>query len=709
VTDKNPVGLSMENPQGLVRLKLQLDNSDAANAGNDTEPSIIQAADSRLQVPLASKKLPKLLLSNQPSSLEVRFGLFTAEPASKKALPSEFFVELRMENGRQYHARIPINIVTGEQVPRLVLSSDPKTLKRVAQDKMHLRPIPGWRQPYYLFVDNQTDHAVAVTVAVLEGPAIKVSSGTKDAPIKVKAGTSEPVRSFPGSPGPKEKELLPKLEGPLRFQLRDAATDEMFPELTLHVDIASPREYMQVTDAHFLPQSPGSPNLLTVVITPLPGLGDLPCPVQLVLPETLDLFPAFRGQPKEGNQIGVLQPDGRPVTLTAQRIPLNFNVAEDLPTYFYLNVDGLKKADAIERAFWFRTTFRQEGNRQQAKPYNVPRVRFVAEPKFPKDLPAELHVKFAVDNPPPKAKLTFQLSHDEGGQPVPVPGATWTAPAPTDKRLGFDIKGDTGDLLFEASDKDWFKVFRVDGVYGLCRLEARLIDTAGKDVTEPYRLSLELDDRQPQAMGIEAPEQIEKGTPVIDVVASAMPPPTVKDVAFLVGTKKMTEDDFVKAEQDGKTFKGTKVDHQGQRWKAKIKVPDDVVEQLVVTARFKTVAGLTGLYSTEVRVVDLDGAKKAQAKAAMDPPKPGAIKGTVTIAGRQQPDLTVYLLDTDPKNKEPILARVTTNGKGFFEFKDVPVKTYSVYCYKKDEERKDLKPAVIKPGETITVDLDLVQ
>ena len=25
------------------------------------------------------------------------------------------------------------------------------------------------------------------------------------------------------------------------------------------------------------------------------------------------------------------------------------------PSYFYLNVDGLEKADAIKRAFWFKT------------------------------------------------------------------------------------------------------------------------------------------------------------------------------------------------------------------------------------------------------------------------------------------------------------------------------------------------------------------
>ena len=156
------------------------------------------------------------------------------------------------------------------------------------------------------------------------------------------------------------------------------------------------------------------------------------------------------------------------MTLYAEGIPLNLNVDERQPTFFYLNVDGLKKADAIKRAFWFRTVFRSEGNRQPVTEDNIPRVRFKAERFFPKDLPAILHVEFAVDNAPRNAKLTFQLLREAERQIL----AEWSAPA-KDRRLGFDIKSDSGTLWFEASEKDWVQDFKVNGVSGPCLLKAR--------------------------------------------------------------------------------------------------------------------------------------------------------------------------------------------------------------------------------------------
>ena len=59
--------------------------------------------------------------------------------------------------------------------------------------------------------------------------------------------------------------------------------------------------------------------------------------------------------------------------------------------------------------------------------------------------------------------------------------------AAKDRRLGFDIKGDSGTLWFEASEKDWVQDFKVNGVSGPCLLEARLVDATGTNVVDPYR------------------------------------------------------------------------------------------------------------------------------------------------------------------------------------------------------------------------------
>ena len=94
----------------------------------------------------------------------------------------------------------------------------------------------------------------------------------------------------------------------------------------------------------------------------------------------------------------------------------------------------------------------------------------------------------------------------------------------------------------------------------------------------------------------------------------------------------------------------------------------------------------------------------------MADPKPGSIEGTVTIAGRPQPDqlVVLYFLDTKTKQYE-IIDKTTTTDQGTYKFKDVPVKTYTVACYKMSENRKAYQEAIVKPGETITVDLKLVQ
>ena len=91
----------------------------------------------------------------------------------------------------------------------------------------------------------------------------------------------------------------------------------------------------------------------------------------------------------------------------------------------------------------------------------------------------------------------------------------------------------------------------------------------------------------------------------------------------------------------------------------------------------------------------------------MEPPKPGSIEGKVTIAGRPQPELTVVLYFFDTKtNKYELIDKTMTTEKGAYKFKDVPASTYTVYCYKMSEY-KDVQPAIVKPGETITVDLKL--
>lgn len=705
VTDDDPVRLTTEYRHAKVSLELALLGNPDAAIGTRTALFIVKSADPRLQV--AAPVRNELNLSSELTRVNVEFELSADGNSARTAPPAEFFVQLRLENGRKYYARIPIKIVTGDLVPKLVLSSDPAKLTKLSDDKIRLRPIPGLRQQYQIFIENRTDKAVDVIVALMEGSTAKATGGTKAVPIKVKAGESQPVPSFAGGPARKDTDPLPRLAEPLELWMRDAATDEVLQKLPLQVVVAAPRDYIQFTSGDFLPERPGVPNLLTVVLNPLPGLGNRPCPVELVIPEDTELFPAFRSQPKGGSQAGTVENGGRPVVLTAETIPLNSNVEATRPSYFYLNVDGLEKADALERAIWFKTTFRDEGPKQPVTVDTTPRVRFEAKREVKKGSPAKLHVVFAVDNAPPRSKLKFQLlrQDQDTGQEVPESNISFIADA-KDRQLGFDIKGDSGALLFEASEKDWVRDFTVTGIHGPRWLDARLVDATGKNLAEPCRKLMELDDRPPQNMGIDADRKIERGTAEIEVVATATAPPSLKEVTFLIGATKVSDDDYEKAEQEGKTFKGESTDN-GRSWRAKLKVPAVPGEKLLITARFKPVAGLTALFETAVAIVDPPPGAKEK---AMEKAKPGSIKGTVTIAGRPQPDLVVGLYFSDEKTRKvEQIAKCTTTETGTYEFKDVPAKTYFVWCYKETDGRKDSQPAVIKPGETITVNLQLVQ
>ena len=115
------------------------------------------------------------------------------------------------------------------------------------------------------------------------------------------------------------------------------------------------------------------------------------------------------------------------------------------------------------------------------------------------------------------------------------------------------------------------------------------------------RYARELPNRR-QNMRIDALEEIVRGTRVVVVVASTTPPPTMKEVAFLIGTKKATEADFDMAEQEGKTIKSVSIYNEGRCWMAKLKVPADVSDKLLITVRFKTVTGLTGSTPPKLRL-----------------------------------------------------------------------------------------------------------
>src|SRR5262249_29506150 len=199
--------------------------------------------------------------------------------------------------------------------------------------RLRLRPLAGIRQSFFVFVKNPSPKAWNVIVEILEGDKVLATAGSDEKPLAVKAGSSLVMPSF-GTTAPKPGVPLRELAGPLRLKLRDPA-GVVFDEQPIPVAIASPRDYLEVTQAQFTPAALGQPNQLKVILRALPQMAGPPCPVELFLPMDKELFPTLLAPPKDGKLTGQLDP-GKALTLYAEKLALDPN--EDGEGSFALNV-----------------------------------------------------------------------------------------------------------------------------------------------------------------------------------------------------------------------------------------------------------------------------------------------------------------------------------------------------------------------------------
>lgn len=680
----SPIALSSRGAATTITLGMTLTGAEADHP-QKVELRVLRREDSRLSVFAPEPAAPEV---SSTVKTEVALGLkYTDDPSQTDAPPGGFLVLAGLPNGRTYHAIVPLSIVSIGAVPVLALSRDKARCDELATESIRLRPLAGLRQPFYVFVKNPTDRHQDVVVELAEG-----GNTIRAKPLPVAAHSSIVVPGF-GTAEPKLGVELRAPAGPLRLRLRDAS-GELIDEQSLRSTIAAPRDYIEVTRAEFVPDAPGQPNRLTVRLRARPELAGPPCPVELVLPIDKDLFPMLRELPKAGKLVGELKPGQSELTLYAEGLVLD---PGDKPGLFYLNVDG------VERALWFRCVFPPIGGPQLAAPAAQPRVRLRAHPHVEPDkpeIPARLDVAFRVDDAPDDALLDVRLGPFTDGKIAT--DLAWTGPARR-RHIGFDPGGQGGALLFEASIRDQVWNPLVPGLVGPRRLQARLLDGSGTELSS-FVTDLILDDRIPSALSLQLPDRIARGND-LPVRASVTPPPSkIKDVAFIVGTKA----DFPKAEAQNRVVRGRSSDPDGSEWQGTLRVPADATAKLVVTARFTTGVGLTAFQSAEVAVIDPP--RPGDMKPA--PPRRGAISGTVREGDLTQRGLKVYLLDPmAPANTNPVVATAETDEKGAFSFKNLEPKAYRIYCIKQDgiNNRKALDPIKVEPGKTLAHDLSLMK
>jgi hypothetical protein len=420
------------------------------------------------------------------------------------------------------------------------------------------------------------------------------------------------------------------------------------------------------------------------------------CPVTLNLASERELFPAFLEQPK-GNPGGNIEPDGKARTLSAN---IRFDPRQPEEGRFHLTVDRL------QRALWYKTLFRAGGEVQIAIRDNKARVRFERKLEVSPNQRTKIHVQFAVDNAPDDARLKFRLGEIKGGKlvdEVALPDLT-----PKNQHIGFEVNGKEGAIVFDASVSDWDRDIEIPVIRGLKHLvaELRSIDpsTAKVTVLDRFDSDLLVDDRAPQNPRIiEFPKKIPKGLERVPVKATVdIPESGIKEVVFIQGPPS----EFDKPDVDKKTIPGKQNDSDPGVWEGMLKLDKDQSGKLVISARFTSGTGVAA--RSEAAEAEIDEPPPAPAAAAAAPQEPGKIEGRVTELDYRQPDLPVYLIDLNAKDKDESVKMEKTKSDGTYEFPDLKPGKYRIYCIKKSSGRKDDQTVTVPSGKTVKQDLDLL-
>jgi hypothetical protein len=689
--DRSAAGLNLsrKNNKAEVNFRVILREADPLRA-QVVALKVLKPADSRLRL----LEPPPTQLELPPhTEREVGFRVEWVETDAPDVgpPPAGLIVQASLPNGRPYHLRVPVTIVSESRRPRLVLSSDPVQSNNAPFERLLVRTVPG-RQRYFVFVRNPFARDFNVIVEVAAGLTPIATSDPKGLLVK---GPSEVLVPSFGAPALKDTDDLPEAPQVLTLRLRDAATSQVLDELSLQPVIASPLEYLEVIQPRFIPARTGESNRLEVTLRSLPQMTGPPCRVKLIVPSDRELFPAYLEPPK-GVLERDLEPGGKKVLLAAEEIKLDLDAKKE-EGLFQLTIDGL------ERNLWYQTRFVSQGEPQIAIRYRAPRVRFEAIIPVKQDQPAKLLVKFTVDNAPPDARLSFHLGQYKRGEFVDVI-TPWEG-SPKRQHLGFDPRGAGGALHFEAAVADWTKEFDIAQIRGLKRLQAYLTDGRSREVLDSWGTDLALDDLPPQNAVLTVDSQVEKGTTRLPVKATVkIPESGMKEVAFIVGSKA----EFAKSEVDGKIFQGKPTGSDRSAWSVELPLSKDAGGKVVVTARFTSGTGLTTLASEDVQIVEpAPSPEEAAAKPA--PEKPGGIQGKVTENDIKQPGLIVYLIDPKAKDDDKrVKSQTTTKADGTFAFSDLMPGLYQLRCLKEATNRREIKDVTVPSGTTVQQDLDLM-
>ena len=240
-----------------------------------------------------------------------------------------FFVEVK-HNNRIYLHRVKLKEPgDGPSVGIFVISAGSNIANfQTNATSIRLRP-SSERQAFDLRVENRLETQQKLVVSLNDGTA------TVTANVQLNPHQIHSIK-FPGKP-PKPTDPLPESVHPIAIQVHDAATKQLLAESSLSVQVAEPREYVEVVSAKFTPFST-SRNRLEVWLRLNRHLPGPPCIAELQLDASM--IPGLISV-EGGRMKTTLKSDGTPTMIYAENVILDERI-EQTGT-FSIAVDGVAR------------------------------------------------------------------------------------------------------------------------------------------------------------------------------------------------------------------------------------------------------------------------------------------------------------------------------------------------------------------------------
>ncbi len=675
--------LSVE--RGSAECQIQLDWS-TTKVGKDTIDVLVRNADPTwLTITPPATQLRGFPLDPTfplalAGKLHLDVRLLAGKEGERGPPPRGFLVEADLV-GRHYHFKVPVPIQLGPDQPHLLLSTSPQTPVEALQE-IRLRP-GKIRQQVYLFARNPSDTARKVTIEIKAGDiALKGGTFTKVLPpqsverISLGGGEGEG-----GEAAGKPAKDLPPLPGPLQWRMLDAdLKNEVIEERTIPVVVATPRDYVRVTNLVFAPPVPDvSTNRFAVTAQVYAPPGGTDIPIELVLAP--DRIPGLVKVTSGACAASCRRWATRKAARWSSK-PRSWSSPR--PTRTKASLASMSTVSS-GRSCSARHSCAAAPQRRHASTCTPVCASAASISRGPTPSLAYRSRPTTRPKGPPWSSSSARSSPASSGPPclpesIPPPNGNTSVSAR--KALGVVLSSKAPCKIGSSRSTPAVCLASTTFVSACTTKPAKKLPGPFTPWSSPTQVR-----RAFRILG--TPKAAKRGTRIVMQASASDLEAGIKEAQFFIG-KPIDS----KLPPNIATYQASPVDKGRTTWQAEVTMPEEKKGPTEVTVQVTNNAGLSSFATAVINLVDTDPAKTG----------PGRIKGRVLLGEVPQSDLVVQLRDDKGAEK----AKTNTKADGTFLFEEVPPGRYSVYTRKNSVQRDGTAPAVVVAYKDTEVTINLV-